>query len=49
MGKDFNCMSMVRNDIKCKYMFMFPLKNLAHKVIKDLNKHVRKCQCPLFV
>ena len=23
--------SMWRNDIKCKYMFMFPLKNLAHK------------------
>ena len=24
-------MSMWRNDTKCKYMFMFPLKNLAHK------------------
>ena len=23
--------SMWRNDIKCKYMFMFPLKNLARK------------------
>ena len=23
--------SMWSNDIKCKYMFMFPLKNLAHK------------------
>ena len=24
-------MSVWRNDIKCKYMFMFPLNNLAHK------------------
>ena len=28
--KDFNYLWQ-RNDIKCKYMFMFPLKNLAHK------------------
>ena len=26
-------MSVWRNDIKCKYMFMFPLKNLARKVL----------------
>ena len=23
------------NDTKCKYMFMFPLKNLAHKGLKQ--------------
>ena len=28
--------SMWRNDIKCKYMFMFPLKNLARKGLKLL-------------
>ena len=26
-------LSMWSNDIKCKYMFMFPLKNLARKGI----------------
>ena len=28
--------SMWRNDAKCKYMFMFPLKNLARKGLKIL-------------
>ena len=27
--------SMWRNDTKCKYMFMFPLKNLAHKGFRN--------------
>ena len=27
-------MFMWRNDIKCKYMFLFPLKKLAHKGLK---------------
>ena len=27
-------LSMWRNDTKCKYMFMFPLKYLAHKGLK---------------
>ena len=31
---------MWRNDMKCKYMFMFPLKNLARKGLKILQlKH----------
>ena len=29
-------MSLWRNDMNCKYMFMFPIKNLAHKVNKRL-------------
>ena len=28
---------MQRNDIKCKYLFMFPLKNLAHKGLMQQN------------
>ena len=28
-------MSMGKNDIKCEYMFIFPLKNLARKELKD--------------
>ena len=27
---------MWRNDLKSKYMFMFPLKNLAHKGFNNL-------------
>ena len=30
-GRILSVKSMWRNDIKCKYMFMIPLKNLAHK------------------
>ena len=30
--------SMWSNDIKCKYMFMFPLKNLARKGLKKVLK-----------
>ena len=33
-------MSMWSNDIKCKYMFMFPLKNLARKGLRSI--HVSK-------
>ena len=29
--------SMWRNDIKCKFMFMFPLKNVARKGLKSIN------------
>ena len=29
---------MWRNDIKCKYMFMFPLKNLARKGLKRIHR-----------
>ena len=28
-------MSVWRNDIKCKYMFMFPLNNLARKELSE--------------
>ena len=30
-------MSVWRNDIKCKYMFMFPLKNLARKGLIEIS------------
>ena len=36
--------SMWSNDIKCKYMFMFPLKNLAHKGLKTF-WHWGQTQC----
>ena len=29
--------SMWSNDIECKYMFMFPLKNLARKGLRDVD------------
>ena len=35
---------MWRNDTKCKYMFMFPLKNLARKGNQHINeKHFQVC------
>ena len=34
LRKDFKYLCMWSNDIKCKYMFMFPLKNLARKGLK---------------
>ena len=37
--------SMWSNDIKCKYMFMFPLKNLARKGLsyfKQVTKQTQK-------
>ena len=41
LKRDFNCVvSMWRNDTKCKYMFMFLLKNLARKGLKK-----KKCGC----
>ena len=40
MMKNFNYLiygiSVWRNDMKCKYMFMFPLKNLARKELSTL-------------
>ena len=32
-------MSMWKNDIKCKYMFMLPLNNVAHKGLSKLSQH----------
>ena len=31
-----------RNDIKCKYMFMFPLKNLARKELLLIERQLHK-------
>ena len=57
MGKDLVstacAMAMWRNDIKCKYMFLFPLKNLADKGLSHWHAWwcyvlmlVTKCTCP---
>ena len=37
--------SVWRNDIKCKYMFMFPQKNLAHKGLKFLSVYGQDSAC----
>ena len=31
------------NDKKCKYMFMFPLQNLARKELNHVNPHHLNC------
>ena len=33
---------MLSNDIKCEYMFMFPLNNLARKELIPLWKHATR-------
>ena len=37
-------MSLWRNDIKCNYMFMFPLKHLARKGLR-WSHHLNNCWC----
>ena len=39
-------LSMWSNDIKCKYMFMFPLKNVARKGLNTLLVYVMSVRQP---
>ena len=51
LRKDFNYLRFI-NVEKCKYMFMFPLKNLARKGLRTLEHtqtatcHPDGCRCP---
>ena len=51
LRKDFkylsNVKSMWRNDIKCKYMLIFPLKNLARKGLKSIHWNLFEDQVPI--
>ena len=40
----YMCLSMWNNDTKCKYMFMYPVQNLARKELTVLDVTNRTCQ-----